>query len=170
MASRLVAANLYVSEGLNTSLVASLMELANASKDTVCIRTHCDTCYNRTGFTLVGQPEGLSKAVLRLSETALQNIDMRHHTGTHPRLGAVDHVSLHPIGGSSMDAAAAAGDAVGGGLGSLGMSVLCYGSVKKGESLLLSPAAGLSWSYLSASPCVRRSCELLPRYEQISPT
>lgn len=40
----------------------------------------------------------LSAAVLALSRRALQLLDLRQHTATHPRLGAVDHVSVHPLG------------------------------------------------------------------------
>ncbi len=41
----------------------------------------------------------LAAAVLSLSRRALQLLDLRQHTATHPRLGAVDHVSVHPLGG-----------------------------------------------------------------------
>ncbi len=34
---------------------------------------------------------------MALSAAALQRLDLRRHVATHPRLGAVDHISLHPV-------------------------------------------------------------------------
>ncbi|KAG2502145.1 hypothetical protein HYH03_000632 [Edaphochlamys debaryana] len=59
-----------------------------------------DEPYNRTGFTLVSsQPDALTEATLRLSRAALRLLDLRSQEGGHPRLGVVDHIALHPLGG-----------------------------------------------------------------------
>ncbi len=68
--------------------------------------------YNRTNFTLVGRsPPQLAAAVVALAQEALQLLDLRRHTATHPRLGTVDHISCHPL--TALPAAAAAGAAAG---------------------------------------------------------
>ncbi|KAG2435567.1 hypothetical protein HYH02_011861 [Chlamydomonas schloesseri] len=65
-----------------------------------------DEPYHRTGFTLVsGQPDRLTEAVVRLSRAALQLLDLRQHDASHPRLGVVDHIALHPLGGLAPAAA-----------------------------------------------------------------
>ena len=45
---------------------------------------------NRTVFTYIGPAEAVFEATERLIEMALDCIDMRKHTGVHPRMGAVD--------------------------------------------------------------------------------
>lgn len=44
--------------------------------------------------------------VASVSATALRVLDLRTHSATHPRLGAVDHISCHPL--QPRDALAAA--------------------------------------------------------------
>jgi glutamate formiminotransferase len=53
-------------------------------------------------FTLVGDSTGVEEAVLALFERAVAAIDLRTHTGEHPRLGAVDVVPFIPIEGATM--------------------------------------------------------------------
>ena len=45
---------------------------------------------NRTVFTYIGPAEAVFEATQRLIETALACIDMRKHSGVHPRMGAID--------------------------------------------------------------------------------
>lgn len=40
----------------------------------------------------------LTAAVLAVAEAALSALDLRSHAADHPRLGVLDHVSLHPLG------------------------------------------------------------------------
>jgi glutamate formiminotransferase len=40
----------------------------------------------------------LTAAVLSVAEAALSVLDLRSHAADHPRLGVLDHVSLHPLG------------------------------------------------------------------------
>jgi glutamate formiminotransferase len=40
----------------------------------------------------------LAAAVLSVAEAALTALDLRNHAADHPRLGVLDHVSLHPLG------------------------------------------------------------------------
>src|SRR5689334_4292293 len=62
---------------------------------------------HRSVFTLVGDRAPLKDAVLALFERAVDGIDLRTHTGEHPRLGAVDVVPFVPIEGITMDACVA---------------------------------------------------------------
>ena len=40
----------------------------------------------------------LIAGALALSSSALSLIDLRTHSATHPRLGALDHISVHHLG------------------------------------------------------------------------
>ena len=58
---------------------------------------------NRTVVTLVGSPDDVIEAVFRGIQKAAEVIDMRNHTGEHPRMGATDVCPLIPISGISME-------------------------------------------------------------------
>jgi glutamate formiminotransferase/formiminotetrahydrofolate cyclodeaminase len=59
---------------------------------------------HRTVITFVGPPEPVLEGAFRLTQEALARIDMRHHQGAHPRLGAVDVVPFVPIREVTMEA------------------------------------------------------------------
>ena len=66
-----------------------------------------DEDHNRLVVTVVGEPEPLRDAVLEAIGVAVRVIDLNHHTGQHPRMGAVDVVPFIPIRGVTMDDAIA---------------------------------------------------------------
>lgn len=61
-----------------------------------------DPSHNRTVFTFAGEPALVRAGVLALFDTALPLIDLRAHSGEHPRMGAVDVVPFVPIEGVTM--------------------------------------------------------------------
>ncbi len=58
---------------------------------------------NRTVVTLAGEPGPVVEAAFRAIAAAAELIDMRQHTGAHPRMGATDVCPLVPISGISME-------------------------------------------------------------------
>ncbi|MBP5403622.1 MAG: glutamate formimidoyltransferase [Elusimicrobiaceae bacterium] len=52
---------------------------------------------NRTVLTLAGQPEQVVHVCFMLYQACARYIDMRFHSGAHPRLGAVDVCPLIPL-------------------------------------------------------------------------
>ncbi|HFX18036.1 MAG TPA: glutamate formimidoyltransferase, partial [Flavobacteriales bacterium] len=58
---------------------------------------------NRTVITFVGEPDQVVEAAFRLIKKAKELIDMRQHTGEHPRFGATDVCPLVPIANISME-------------------------------------------------------------------
>jgi len=102
------AANVYLSEGRNSEL----LELLRRAAGPQCVHVFADVAYNRTGFTLASRDAGaVHDSVLRLASLALQTLDLRTHQATHPRLGVVDHVSVHAV---SAEGAAPSSDAAAG--------------------------------------------------------
>jgi len=57
---------------------------------------------NRTVVTMAGAPEPVVEAAFRAIAKAAELIDMRHHKGEHPRMGATDVCPLVPISGITM--------------------------------------------------------------------
>jgi glutamate formiminotransferase len=61
-----------------------------------------DASHNRTVFTFAGEPDAVVAAVYALFDEAVKAIDLRQHSGEHPRMGAVDVVPFVPIEGATM--------------------------------------------------------------------
>jgi glutamate formiminotransferase len=96
-----------VSEGRRTDLIESMASAIRAVPGVRLLDYSSDPSHNRSVFTLVGDRAPLKDAVLALFERAVDGIDLRTHTGEHPRLGAVDVVPFVPIEGITMDACVA---------------------------------------------------------------
>jgi glutamate formiminotransferase/formiminotetrahydrofolate cyclodeaminase len=58
---------------------------------------------NRTVVTFVGPPEAVVEAAFLAIRKAGELIDMRQHSGEHPRMGATDVCPLIPVSGISME-------------------------------------------------------------------
>lgn len=64
-----------------------------------------DPDHHRLDTTVLGSREAVRAAALASARVATALIDMEHHRGGHPRMGAVDVVPFVPIGGASMQEA-----------------------------------------------------------------
>jgi glutamate formiminotransferase/formiminotetrahydrofolate cyclodeaminase len=58
---------------------------------------------NRTVVTFAGPPEAVVEAAFQGIRAAAELIDMRGHSGTHPRMGATDVCPLVPISGITLE-------------------------------------------------------------------
>lgn len=72
-----------------------------------------DEDHNRLVVTVVGEPEPFRDAVLEAIGVAVELIDLNHHQGQHPRMGAVDVVPFIPIRNVTMEEAVALSKEVG---------------------------------------------------------
>lgn len=61
-----------------------------------------DPTHNRTVYTFAGDAAEVKAGALALFATAVPSIDLRQHSGEHPRMGAVDVVPFVPIEGATM--------------------------------------------------------------------
>eukprot|EP00252_Welwitschia_mirabilis_P021883 TRINITY_DN5737_c0_g1_i1.p1 TRINITY_DN5737_c0_g1~~TRINITY_DN5737_c0_g1_i1.p1 ORF type:complete len:338 (+),score=58.97 TRINITY_DN5737_c0_g1_i1:139-1014(+) len=90
----------YISESRNAQAVEKIERACKG----LLINVFKDIHYNRVGFTLassVSSPR-LQEAAFQMATTALETIDFQSHSGTHPRLGVVDHISYFPLGTASL--------------------------------------------------------------------
>jgi glutamate formiminotransferase len=90
-----------VSEGRRPDVIAALEQAIERAHVHLLDRSS-DSSHNRTVFTFVGEAPAVQDAVLHLFEAAIAHIDLRHHRGVHPRIGAVDVVPFVPIDDSTM--------------------------------------------------------------------
>ena len=66
-----------------------------------------DTDHNRLVVTFVGPPEPVRAAALAATAAAVAHIDLFHHSGVHPRLGAIDVLPFVPLSGITLTECAA---------------------------------------------------------------
>jgi glutamate formiminotransferase len=102
-----------VSEGRRPEVVDAIAAAIRAVPGVRLLDHSSDASHNRSVFTMAGDAGAVKAAVLAMYERALAAIDLRHHTGEHPRLGAVDVVPFVPIEGVTMDACVALAKDVG---------------------------------------------------------
>jgi len=62
-----------------------------------------DADHNRSVITLVGEREPIQEAAIRGVGKAAELIDLNHHQGAHPRMGAADVVPFIPINGVTIE-------------------------------------------------------------------
>jgi len=92
-----------VSEGRRTETLEKLVQNVRQVRGVRLLDHSADREHNRSVFTIVGEPSPLQDAVLLLFDIALSAIDLRVHTGAHPRLGAVDVVPFIPLEHATME-------------------------------------------------------------------
>ena len=91
-----------VSEGRRPEVIEALTAAISDCAGVDLLDTSSDTAHNRTLFTLVGEGAALKTALLALYAAAVERVDLRVHTGEHPRIGAVDVVPLVPLDPADM--------------------------------------------------------------------
>ena len=92
-----------VSEGRRPEVVERFADVIRKTPGVRLLDYSSDPSHNRSVLTLVGDYEPLKQATLALFKEAAAAIDLRTHTGEHPRLGAVDVVPFVPIEGATME-------------------------------------------------------------------
>ncbi len=92
-----------ISEGRRAEVVANIGQLAASTPGVTLVDTQSDPSHNRSVYTLVGTGDAVVEAALRLAAGAIENIDLRTHTGEHPRMGAVDVIPFIPLDGAAME-------------------------------------------------------------------
>jgi glutamate formiminotransferase len=91
-----------VSEGRRGDVVAAIAEAAvRAGTGVVLLDRTSDADHNRSVLTFLGEGEALVAAMTALVGAALDAIDLRKHSGAHPRLGAVDVIPFVPVRGAT---------------------------------------------------------------------
>ncbi len=101
------------SEGRRPEVMEGIVAAARSVAGVHVLDLHSDADHNRSVLTLAGESDALSEAVFRAMERATETIDLRVHSGEHPRLGATDVVPFIPLGTTSLAEAVAVARALG---------------------------------------------------------
>lgn len=84
------------SEGRRPEIIAAIADAIRAS-GVYLLDISSDPDHNRTVVTFAGEPDTVAEGAFRGIEAAARLIDLRLHTGEHPRIGAADVVPFVPL-------------------------------------------------------------------------
>lgn len=79
-----------ISEGRNHEVIEACVDTVRNTAGVTLLDYSSDASHNRSVITFMGSPEGVMNAATALAKKAAELIDLNHHQGEHPRMGAVD--------------------------------------------------------------------------------
>lgn len=91
------------SEGRDQDKIQAIAAAGQSVPGVTLLDLQSDQTHNRCVLTLVGSPDGMEEACVRMAKKAAELIDMRFHKGAHPRMGAMDVCPFVPAMDMSMD-------------------------------------------------------------------
>ncbi|MCC6139981.1 MAG: glutamate formimidoyltransferase [Nitrospira sp.] len=91
------------SEGRNPATIHALIAAVESVPGVWLLDRTSDFDHHRSVLTFAGDPEAVLEAAFQAIQTATQLIDLRGHSGGHPRIGATDVVPFVPIQGATME-------------------------------------------------------------------
>ncbi len=115
------------SEGRDAAVIRQITDAIESVEGVKLLDVDPGKATNRTVVTFVGEPEAVLEAAVRSARKACELIDMRKHTGEHPRFGALDVCPLVPVANISMEQTVEYARRLARRLGEeLGLTVFCY--------------------------------------------
>lgn len=103
MEKRIVECVPNFSEGRDKAVIKQITDAIEAAGSVKLLDVDPGEATNRTVVTFVGEPEAVLEAAFAGVKKAAEVIDMRHHKGAHPRMGATDVLPLIPIAGITLE-------------------------------------------------------------------
>ncbi len=91
------------SEGRNASTIDAIIEAIRSVRGIAILDRESDADHNRSVVTFAGPAAAVVEAAFRGVERAIGLIDLRRHTGVHPRIGAADVVPFVPVEGVTLE-------------------------------------------------------------------
>jgi glutamate formiminotransferase len=91
------------SDGRDAAIVEAIAAAISAIGGVKVLRLEMDPDHNRSVVTFAGAPEGVAEAAQAGIRAAVERIDLRSHSGVHPRIGAADVVPFVPLEGVTME-------------------------------------------------------------------
>src|ERR687891_49568 len=91
------------SEARRPEVIDQIVAAIQSVEDIKLLDRSSDLDHNRTVLTFAGASFAVEEAAFQAIKTASQLINLEHHTGEHPRIGATDVVPFVPLNGASME-------------------------------------------------------------------
>ena len=115
------------SEGRDMAVIKQITDTIEKVEGVKLLDVDPGEATNRTVVTFVGEPEVVVEAAFQAVKKAAELIDMRHHHGAHPRMGATDVCPLVPVAGITLEECAELARQLGKRIGDeLGIPVYAY--------------------------------------------
>lgn len=115
------------SEGRDMAVIKQITDTIEKVEGVKLLDVAPGEATNRTVVTFVGEPEVVVEAAFQAVKKAAELIDMRHHHGAHPRMGATDVCPLVPVAGITLEECAELARQLGKRIGDeLGIPVYAY--------------------------------------------
>lgn len=128
------------SEGRRAEVVDALVACYSQQDGVALLDREMDGNHNRSVITAAGDADALIEATVNACRIAMREIDLRHHQGEHPRLGALDVLPFLPLEGATMGDAIEAAHRLGERLhAELGIPVYYYEEASLGPVKRLLP-------------------------------
>jgi glutamate formiminotransferase / formiminotetrahydrofolate cyclodeaminase len=116
-----------ISEGRDKTKIQTIAAVVETVPGVMLLDVDPGASTNRTVITFAGEPEAVCEAAFLLIKKAAELIDMRSHTGEHPRQGATDVCPLVPIAGVTQEECVALARGLAQRVGNeLSIPVYCY--------------------------------------------
>ncbi len=91
------------SEGRSEEVIERIAGAIRSTPGATLLDVESNPDHNRCVITFVGEPEPVKSAAMAGARKAVELIDLNHHKGEHPRMGAVDVVPFIPLAGVTME-------------------------------------------------------------------
>jgi glutamate formiminotransferase/formiminotetrahydrofolate cyclodeaminase len=91
------------SEGRNEETIAAISRAIESTDGCTLLDVDAGKSTNRTVYTFVGDPDSVVEGALAAAMVGAELIDMRKHSGEHPRFGAMDVCPFIPVAGVTME-------------------------------------------------------------------
>jgi glutamate formiminotransferase len=101
------------SEGRDPARIDALVAGMSGIPGAAVLDCHSDFDHNRAVITLAGDPEAVAAAAVQGVGKAAELIDLRRHSGAHPRIGATDVLPFVPMEGITLEECVALAHRVG---------------------------------------------------------
>lgn len=90
------------SEGRNPKIIQHIADAIKSVKEIRLLDIDSGKATNRTVITYIGSPDEVVEAAFRGIKKAAELINMKHHSGAHPRFGATDVCPMVPVANITM--------------------------------------------------------------------
>lgn len=91
------------SEGRRKEVIDAIAGEVKSVSGVTLLDIESNPDHNRCVISFAGEPGPVKEAALAAGQKAVQLIDLNHHKGEHPRMGAVDVVPFVPLSGMTME-------------------------------------------------------------------
>jgi len=119
------------SEGRDTAVIAAIRAALDADRG--LLDRHSDREHNRSVYTVAGEDRALVERLAAGANVAVKMIDMRHHRGLHPCIGALDVCPLVWLEAEGEEPARVRAREVSERIAALGVPVFLYGGLASSE-------------------------------------